>query len=604
MSSGLFYPNQSVVLASGPIGGTSDDWPSLVATANAFAYKSAILLQPGTYLCKGVQSLANGARILGQPGVRIVSSMSPTGGPANCVFYASTTATSGPLALNANNTVGTRTLVTTLNTGLGTPSASNPTWIEVGSTNRYAFYKVVSISGSGPYTLTVDRAVRMQFAAGTDQVYVKAPPQDIRIEGNGMTVSGTGDRAIELSGAWNCHVSGITVDTNDGAFSDIIASFDIGSFRSTMTDLDLSGSSITGGGIAFESAESCFGTRLTARNVTLSGNGVGLFFVDCQGCVFTACVSEGCRVGATFDSGQASGNCGTQDCVMTDMTITGAIGDGIKVQNGSSRNKVARARIGYCGSSGINVAGGIAACNDNTLEVCDLSDNAVGLTVAASQLRVRGIDIIADRCATNAIAISGDARIDGIRAKDSGPIACSGAGTLEVDGFELTSTLAAAWTGIMPTTSGRTRFTRGTATSSGDGGTHVKALFDHNGTGPVYISQLRLVSFADAGGNAYGYFAHGSSQILRRGPDVDFSAAANPYSGAAQYSFGTVTLNGTTGVDITFSDAKSGDLLRVWRKTAGSTTSIAPVWSVTAATKFTVTGPVASANDVLEYEVA
>jgi hypothetical protein len=225
-------------------------------------------------------AVPSGSHIIGEAGTSINSTMTSTGDFTKFVFGA-IPAFSGTGLLTSDATVGSNQIAADVKPTVGT-------WVWLlGATHLYlaAQYQVVAASGaSSPYPLTLDRAVQLPFATGDHCYALTTQVQDITIEGNGMTITGTGDRFVELEGAYRCKVSGLNMTL--GTTSMAGASLDIGSFNSSFERINVDGGgNASTYGVLMESAEKC---KSIQCNVTRAANGITMYdsavsaIVDCN----------------------------------------------------------------------------------------------------------------------------------------------------------------------------------------------------------------------------------------------------------------------------------------------------------------------------------
>src|SRR5262249_37978303 len=99
--------------------------------------------------------------------------------------------------------------------------------------------------------------------------FVQAVPvSNVAIHGNGMTLTGVGQRFIEVE-AWHVLVEDLTLDNASGGFVDYPASLDTGTFESYFVRIKTIGPA----GIALEGTEGCgaFDCEFTGRGVVAHG---------------------------------------------------------------------------------------------------------------------------------------------------------------------------------------------------------------------------------------------------------------------------------------------------------------------------------------------
>lgn len=294
------------------------------------------------------------AVILGTPHTRIVSVLTPTGSQTACVFIAAPAASAKSGTLTATPTVGAWTLSYTVAAG-GAPVAGEI--LKLSKTNSAQTFVIKTVAGGGPYTLTLDRQIKAAFTIGDPMTIQTSRPTGIRIIGNGMQLSGTGDRFVEFSGAYDCHVSGLRVDAVDGNMSDMGMSFDIGSLDCSFEDchVDAVGSAANYYAIALEGSERCAIRNCVVNRAKEYGQ-VVIDGIDCS------------IVGGRADAGAATdfasgafvlgtgASLGCIDCVLDDCHSNG--GAGGCVIGLSQRSKVLNSSFNYAAATGISCTGG------------------------------------------------------------------------------------------------------------------------------------------------------------------------------------------------------------------------------------------------------
>jgi hypothetical protein len=274
------------------------------------------------------------------------------------------------------------TLASTASLGASTVS-SNASYavdsyisIETGTLRRQ-YYQVKNVSGVGPYTLTLDRPLCEAWPNGATVHGWTSIPRNIRIEGKGMRVTGTGDRYFEFGGTWDSEVSCVRIDATGGALGalSLAASWDIGCLRCKFVDctLDSYGTNINGG-FAIESGEQCHIIRCSATNVGTGSSGAGFAIYDSWFCTTQDCAGSGGYYGIAH-----TGNGGEIDCEIRGGTYYGNT-IGVLVGNGQ------RSRMN--GVAAINNGTGfkINTEDDPKMVACSMSNNTTDLDIAVTNL--------------------------------------------------------------------------------------------------------------------------------------------------------------------------------------------------------------------------
>ena len=174
-----------------------------------------VLIGAGTLALDEVVEVPSNVTVRGAGrGKTIVqSSITPIGEPNNATFHAKAGAATATTALAANNVVGARTLSTNTSIAAGSIILINDTVSGAGL--RTMSYDVVSVSGAGPYTVTLDRPVLIQYGTGDTVSVVPSQPTNIVLED--FSIIGSADRFIELVSAKNCIVRRINMTVTGGS---------------------------------------------------------------------------------------------------------------------------------------------------------------------------------------------------------------------------------------------------------------------------------------------------------------------------------------------------------------------------------------------------
>jgi hypothetical protein len=406
----------SVVNVS-PIGGGTDDWEYLFDPTDGVAVNTAaagrpLVLTAGTYRCDSVQVLPSGLMLVCEPGVRIRQALTPNAGvnPMVAAFAAKEGAVLDQTDLAANAAAGAITI--SVDDSIPAGSIVRLNRAAAGASFHAATRVVRSVAGSGPYTLTLDEPLYEPFLTGDDVSILASVPTRIRIYGNGMRISGTGERYVELSSAYRCYVEGIIADTQDGALGGQgnMFAFDIGSRESTFARIHVDGGNGAIVGIALESCNRCHVLECYVERVTQKGIGVS----DSCGCTVQRCSTwKSGAEGITLD-GEVGNTVGSVDCVVRDCRAWNQSSYGIWICSGSSRNVVAGCQANSNGVAGLCIAGDATTCSTNRVIGGDFSDNAsYGIQNGAGGDSTRITDVIATGNGVSALLSDDDVWVNG-----------------------------------------------------------------------------------------------------------------------------------------------------------------------------------------------
>lgn len=283
-----------------PLGNNQDDWPRLKEQMDICAYKDTIELLPGTWICRTKQRIPSGTHLVASPGVRVHQELQYTGVDFLNAAFSSGPIFGEPITSQLQTVTHPNNRIVLANHD--TFSVGQIVRLSQGATGlRQLYYRIMSISGDG-FWLTLSRSIKQSFGSGDMIQSAESIPTDIRIEGNGMVLSGTGDRYLEIAAGLRCHVSGIRIDPSHGwlGTGGPAMSFDIGGYECSFTDcvVNSDGHPINAGCI-IESGERCWIQNCTAEYAGVTGAGL----YACVESYILDCVSTGCVYGAYIGSG-------------------------------------------------------------------------------------------------------------------------------------------------------------------------------------------------------------------------------------------------------------------------------------------------------------
>ena len=613
----LFVPGDVTavdgVTSIAPTGGTAGRWllgsdrVSIATTGGAqnvrlntiiaaCGGKARVAFRANTFVIAAPVFVTANTVIDGHPGTNLASTMANGTGTSNCVLVAAPHTTGAAVALSANPVVGSEVLAV-----VDTASFPVGTEITIGRGNRWTEYVVRARSvASGAGNLTVERPVLWSFVfnGGTpDSVYpiTSAVVRNVKIHGNGMTISGTGDRAIEMTGVIDCLIDDITIDATAG-FNGVIASFDIGGLRCAMRDVRVIGGNTAQGGIGRESGESMLIDHCSVLHATSTGGVVpGYFDSDCMASWTRNSIGSKNGVGYEFNYGGAPGE-GTRRSGMVGCTFESNGNHGIQVLNGAKDIQIEATHSRYNGGNGVyltNSASGIqligvnasfnsqngvqiAAGSSAGLTECVLSDNAV-----------TGIDTGGD-CTIVGGSIERNLAYEGVL--------ISGAANVQISTTRFASVVT---NGVVQAcchmvSTGELRLSGCLLTITGTG---TKIGIQHAGAGTVYLEGVRTT------GGTHGYLSSDATSTLYCGNAVDFSASGTPFSFTKTPNFGTFTLNGVTQVDVAGAFPVGATIAWSIATVGGTPGTASPYFSAAnTAGHFFVKSPTANANDVYNWK--
>jgi hypothetical protein len=569
---------------------STDNAPRVQAAAIAAGYAGKVVMLSGTWQWDTVCDLSNasGVTIEAQgPGTRIVSSLPPGPGASQCVFYAIAIALGPATTIATQPALGTRTLVCVDDV------FSVGDWIRVvGATSVGQTFRILSKTGA---TLTLDDVVEFTFAVGKTVTAVQTP-HDIRLFGNGAVITGTGDRAFEISAAQRCRVTGWRVTNESGFFTSIVCSFDIAGRDNIFDDMEVDGDGIAFGGLALENQVRSGIFRSRVRRVGSNGQGGGVL-VSASRQFHVAHVDAtasylGISLGpSSVDDTEACRNGAVVDCSALDSTTSGLIvygGAGIDIErfNGSRSGGTGAAFVVWDGVACVG-----AKLTDITVSDCG---NA-GLGVeAGGHLIAHGLT--ADRCAQYGINVNGagaNVHVVGYESRDgAGPWAITADSSLSIAQAYTATTTDNFWSAVL--TAGKVSLDEYVGEKVGSH-TGVKVLVGVSGVATLSLRRVRTIGAIDIGVGTAAVAC-----LIRRGDDVDLSSCLTPWSidAASRANFGQVALTGSTPVAVA-GYFLADDPVALSFRTLGGTQGAQPVLTAKAANSFSVKG---TSGDTSTYD--
>lgn len=420
-----------------------DDTSSIQDAINAATTETnggTVLFPPGTYKISSTITLPNSPlTIIGSPGKSILNgTITPDGNQAHSILFA-TPVIGSTTTLSSDATVGNTNFSITSNLS-GTIVAGGK--ISVTSTSlRTYYYDVKAITGSGPYTVTVDRPIRESFtSAGSQVTVITTQPTDIILDG--LTFTGTGTRFIEIVAGYRCEGRNLQLLAGVGMTGDLLASFDIGGRECYWRNcyVDGYGSVLTSGGLALESNENSHIENCYVVNIP-STSCYGFAVYDTFDCSMTNCHAANCYVGfgVTAD-GNTKGAHNTK--LINCRSLSGGFAD-IYIQNGTNHTDI----IGFTGKNNTNYGLIVDGTSLNTSligsAITNANDNII-LSAGSTATKIIGCDLSA---ATNAcINISTNVTaeiVDGYCGGATAFVFSVGAGSeIDVSGFRSTATVS------------------------------------------------------------------------------------------------------------------------------------------------------------------
>jgi len=541
----------------------TDDAPAFQAGLNALAGTGVALWVPaGTYVIGEALAVPSSTIVWGDSAATLKSTITAGVGPGG--FGAIFTAIPAPNqngvtigALNINAAIGSRVLQFNV-TGV-LPTIGD--WLNMLHGFSAQVFKVTNVAlvAGTVYNVTIDREVLLPFTTADSGTAYTAIPQDIRIYGNGMTLTGTGDLYIELFAALNCEVRNLKLNASGGALraTTFVASFDTGSRNCTFDNLvvDGTGANAAMGGPVTEGGTSNLLRRIYCANMT--GNGPAL--IDGIGCGLEDCsLDTGGGFGLAIGTQGAS--FGSFGCWMQNSFVAGATTQGFlfdKTQSCSGENLQA-----YACNIGVQVtANAVDATLRNVLT--EDSTTGPGLDVHAYCI-VRDLTCYESNGAGHdAVTVSGGLLLDGFDIHTGGTVNLQGVG------INLNTGIARIRNGIV------------TLESTG---AHIAIVVTAL---TAMIDEVDIANATTGGPTTYGVYVNGGT--ARLGTRVYADLATHPVTVASgQSNRGQVIANGAANVDVTWPDLNASDRVLLTMAAKGGAPSALPLITYTPGTKFTL----------------
>lgn len=562
--------------------GVTDCSAAFQAAVNALAGTGVALLIPdGTYNFHSSCVIPSGKplTIIAGPKVIIKSTMAFTGLQTNTPFYAKAATTGKTGTLTSTPVAGAQTISWTVVTGAA-PAVGEILVVSHG--NSAQVMTIRGVSGVGPYVVTLDQPLAFPFVIG-DPLSTNTSRPTVRIFGNGMTFTGTGDRAIEIVTGYQCWIEDVHYDAMGvTGISDIAFSYDIGGEECVFSHCSADGAN-TASFYGF-ALESCLRSHIVDCTVSRS-SAIGFAILDGLGCTMRGCnyYGTGDATGGAFAMGTDAA-LGSVGCAIIGCTSNG--GTYGCVLNGSSRCSVSDSTFQYAGTAGVlfNSATNFGTRFSNV----SVYGSATGFNMQAGNkgTEIRGLN--AGACTTACLIAADEITVDGLECKGIAnainAIQLTGTATQRISNLTLeTSANANAinFAGI------KCFITKARITLSG----LAIGFYVPSGNGALIVSESQI--------SGAGTAADVTNGTIRIGNGCDFGGlAVTLHAGAFSSRKGTLVANGVTGVAVAFPDIKASDVLHFTLQTIGGTVGH-PKYTIIAGTGFTFTS---DAADTSTYE--
>lgn len=585
----------------------SDDWARWAAVAAVCATNGYTLhLLKGLWCCRTNQITPSKLHLVGNAGVDILAALTahaPGGLESSSPFY-----NDGGFYLAQTTTVGVLAVVgaLTFSTAAGEGSTipmldanGDKTRIKVhyATNGRCNTYEVIDVTGD---VVTVNAPITYAFPIGSTVTVIPPASQcrDIVIEGNGMRISGTMDRAVEWFCGWDCHVYRLNVDGSRTA--SYVIGTDLGSVRTIQEDCVVDCGGAAAGGFSIEGARDCHGIRCKSARAVNGGGDFVLLNSDSSG--YEECSSDRGNVGFYVRTNGAVDTYGATLVTLSGCKVRGALTSGAKVCDNSHNVSIVGCNFDACDHA-IDCINGEAsvACQQVSVVGCNFHGGSIGVNVNNGG-RVTISDCNFENMTSHHVAVyEGEATVNACYCLDEAAIAgdvailfASGASAILRVGGWTTLRTTAVWAA-----------------------THNLLMVDINTSAVAYVDGMHLISPAHTpnywlhhfditagtlivdnikcSNGATGIYSHDSADRIRMGKNVVFSSVdtpvyPSPHSTAGRFNFGTVQLNEGTAVNVAYTLTQWADLPKFTLKTAAGSGGYVKLDSVTADTGFAVSG--------------
>ena len=445
---------------------------------------------------------------------------------------------------------------------------------------RSGYYIVQSVVGAGiPYTLTLDRPLLKKWLADDPVQVLSAIPTDIHIKN--LTISGTGDRYLEIWGGLRCSFENIKIDTVWGRptlnINGLGVTFELGSRDCRITDCDGDTASATDSLFLVCSGEQCTIERCRATHCDL----IAIGFYDCDDSLIIDSHARDSYVGIGF-----LGDATIQGCTNCSVISGSCDGNqnGVYVANGSAGTKITSVSARFNSARGVWLDGSGGAPVNTVLQGVTATYGAGnGIMIQGAEgTQVSDVDV-----SNNAVfSFYTDKPVDvsGFNCQNAvyAFVSTGSSGTCNVRGFNISLTSLAAFAFYMPA---------GVILCATQGYINITSNNSFAFYAPAgHIAELSNISIDCSGSGCYGWVGNSGSTLIDNGGLQFSSVGALSYwfqSATALYStldgtycpemFGAIgdgIHDDTAAVQSTVSSAINGGTIRFSAKTYKLTSTI------------------------------
>lgn len=523
--------------------GDGNDWARFVALAKSLAGNGAAVLGPGLWTVNTVGDFSgyNDVSIRCMPGARIVSALTPTGGPggfAQCPFYSTGNYAGSAMSVVGTPAQGATSFTMTSIDGACVPSAYLA--VSGASANVASLHKILTVVGN---VVTVQEVSEHSWASPVvAQAYV--PVQRFNLDLTGSTITGTGDRYVEFGGHISSRVRGMRAIRDGGTPDAFIGSFDIAGRNNTWEDCEADGAGHTNAGLAAESND---GARFLNCKLFYIGTGAGsapIYLPSCIEATIDTVSFAKCWNGILMGPSDVGDTTGNQRIKIDNISATDQAGGQCILCGDGDAIEIGKVSVIRGTGSGIYLSGSIAAGPTNVTIESLTCENLAGVaatglyasvaTVQVGELSVTNVayPVTAAGSRVGSTVIPCIVEISKLRAVNckAGSVALQDA-TLIITHGDWIADFAGAWpSGVGDNVHPYTlKIRSGTLYMAQDAG-HNKTFLDGQQGITLEMSNFKATSDGIAA-TTYGVYLQHAGALhnhVYSGPNVDMSVFANP----------------------------------------------------------------------------
>lgn len=588
-------PVDSPFVGVRPIGGGVDDALRLYGTIvpAAIANGQAVVLLPGTNAAPWEiltsQTIPSGAVILGTPEtVMNVNLVGTTGADTPFTLAPGTLSTPAAMAVDVL---------------AGATSITSPTSVPVGGTivlssttaKQTMRYKVASLTGSGPFTLGLERPVVFSgftVANGTTIAILTNGSSNVLIDGGGMLVKGVKAGGLaDFALGYRCVLRNIIFDAtgmvfNAGAGVGVSLAAALENVVERVTVLNPAASY----GIGVLTSES---TVLDMVRVT-GGTGEGIVLAQSVLCTALKSIGDLNALNGAYLSG-------CTDCVIDGGSYTAATLNGILVDLASAGTKIINLAASYNGGTGVALDSSTSAVVDTFIDNVDAQFNEESFQIITGTLRTKMSNVDGSGCpfgflCNSELVLDGYTSVSATSTHQEMQFGAASGLVIHARGVRIVNTQPTA---IGKNSSALLHLTDVQVTMNATG----IAYHDTSLTGVVTLD--RFTVDGTAAGTSTG-ISMSTGETLRLGSNIDVDLCATPLviASGAFTTRGQVTATSTTPVSVAWPKLKTTDRVTIKVHTLGTVTVNPPEPLIiqTAGVGFTVTS-IATDTSVYDYTI-